>query len=712
MVDAAQEGPAQASAAEPREQLAAFAAESLDWHEVLDVFAQYAYSSLGRRMLRDLVPRSDDEARRALARTAEILAHRRVTEGPSMGGLTDPMPALERSRTFGRPLEEGQLSDLLRFLHASVGLRAWMLERAESLPTVALLADGLPDHEVLIARLGEALDGRGNLRDDASPMLARLRADIGDLSRTIDRKVSAIAQQSDLRVSLADGHAGQVHRRAGRPCLAVRAKARGRVRGIVHDHSQSGETVFVEPEAVVEPGNRLAACRVEESREVTRILAELTRIALDREPDIEDTCRRLGELELANLAASYALDFDARPARLPGSPGAAPALLLKAARHPLLALAEREGRLERAVPIDLRLGEDFDLLVVTGPNTGGKTLALKAAGLAALLTRCGLPLPCGEGTTVPLYDGVVADIGDEQEIRQNLSTFSSHLARIRAGLERATPHTLVLLDELGGGTDPAEGAALGEALLETLLERGSPTLASTHIGVLKEFAFRHARVENASAEFDLDSLRPLYHLLVGTPGESRALAIARRLGLPEDLVSRAEARLVKAPDETTELMEALRGSREEAERVRGRTEDRLREVERERDAQDQEREAMTRKGQLLEAEAQRSLEDRLREARPWLERLRAHLGQVPAEPRKVLGAQLDGLETALAGAGLTATRAEFLASLGKGQLVYLPRYRKRCSIVRVDRKRSEVTVRLGNQKLTVPFDDVTTYDVL
>ena len=301
-----------------RTELVAFAADSLDWNEVLDVFTGYAYSSLGRRMLRDLVPRSNEDAAEALARVTELMALRRVTEGPPMGGLTDPLPGLERARSFGRPLEESQLSDLMRFLLASVGLGRWMDERVESLPTVANLADGLPGHELLLARLGEALDGRGNLRDDATPVLARLRRDIVELARSIDRKVGAIAQQTDLRAVLADGHAGQVHRRGGRPCLAVRAKARGRVRGIVHDHSQSGETVFVEPEAVVEPGNRLAACRVEESREVTRILGELTRLVLESEEELVETCRRMGELELSNLAASYALDSDARPARLPG----------------------------------------------------------------------------------------------------------------------------------------------------------------------------------------------------------------------------------------------------------------------------------------------------------------------------------------------------------------------------------------------------------
>jgi len=366
--------------------------------------------------------------------------------------------------------------------------------------------------------------------------------------------------------------------------------------------------------------------------------------------------------------------------------------------------------LREVVPIDLRLSADFDVLVITGPNTGGKTLALKTAGIAALLARCGMPFPCAEGSTIPLYDGIVADIGDEQEIRQSLSTFSSHLSRVRDGIARATGKTLVLLDELGAGTDPDEGAALSEAVLELFLERGSPTLATTHIGKLKEFAFRHPRAENACVEFDPESLAPCYRILVGTPGESGALAVARRLGIPEVVVARAEERLVRRDAEIQELLAEVRVARVHAERVRSEAEERLEGVSRARREVDEERAAIARRGDLLEAEAQRGIEDRVRSSRAALERARSLLDQVPPKPREAIDAALAALEAEISGAALSERREAFLAGMKKGGWVYLPRYRQRCAIRKVDRARREVSVILGSMILKVPFDEVTWWD--
>ena len=556
------------------------------------------------------------------------------------------------------------------------------------------------------------VDERGNVVDDASPRLASLRAEIGELARHIDRGIRRIASRGDLRRFLGDGQAGRIHRRAGRQVLAVKAWHLGQVPGIVHDRSQSEGTLFVEPQELVEPGNRLQALRSDESREVARILAELTRRVLEEEDAIAETAGRVAELELAAVGARWALDVGGCPALLPGEPGAAGELLLRSMRHPLLVQEASEGHIPEAVPIDLRLGGDFDLLVITGPNTGGKTLALKSAGLAALLTRMGLPLPCEAGTTVPLYDGVVADIGDEQEVQQNLSTFSSHLKRISEGLARATPRTLVLLDELGGGTDPDEGAALGDALLEVLLERGVPTLASTHLGVLKEFAFRNARVENACAEFDSESLRPLYRLLVGTPGDSRALLIARRLGLEPDVVDRAEARLRRPHAEVERLMSDVRTSREAAERVRSEAEERLRGLEQEGRELEEERGELARSRAVLHEEADRALEERIRDALPRIQRARALLAQLPREKREELDNVLRELDEHLKGEVVGERRQAFLSGLRKGMLVFLPRYQRRCPVTRIDRQRRQLSVRLGKHVLTIPFDEVSAYEAL
>ncbi|MEO6711567.1 MAG: endonuclease MutS2, partial [Planctomycetota bacterium] len=367
----------------------------------------------------------------------------------------------------------------------------------------------------------------------------------------------------------------------------------------------------------------------------------------------------------------------------------------------------RVKQLESVVPIDVRLGAEFDLLVITGPNTGGKTLALKTVGAAALLARLGLPFPCDESSRVPLYAGICADIGDEQEISQSLSTFSSHLSRIRAGLARATPHTLLLLDELGGGTDPDEGAALSDAILEFLLERHVPAIATTHLSKLKEFAFRNARAENASVAFDAATLKPLYRLLIGTPGESCALLIARRLGLDPKICQNASERLVRRDRDVRELMDKMRGAREQAERARSDVEDRLRAVEAQGRQLVEERGAVARKSELLAGEAQIDLEERVREARRALSSAMALLPQLSANQAAAMREILERVESELSGASLTERRQAFLDSLEKNRYVYVPRLKKRVVIAKVDRNKRELSVRLGSLTVQVSFDEVT-----
>ncbi len=616
---------------------------------------------------------------------------------------------LADARTYGRAFEAGELRDLRRFFGGARRIRAWLAERAEAAPACARLAEGWPDFAALEERVDGVVDERGDVVDGASPRLGPLRREIAKLERRSEELVAELARTPKVRSLLTDG---QVHRRSGRPTLAVRARSAGRVRGIVHDHSQSGETAFVEPAAAVELGNCLAKVREDERREVALVLSELTRELLGHEDEVRAAAERLAELELAWIGAEFCRTYEARVPRVAGDEGAAEELVLRGARHPLLCEQVAQGRLDEVVPIDLRLGRDFDLLIVTGPNTGGKTLALKTAGLAALLARLGLPFPCESGTTVPLYEGIAADIGDEQEVDQNLSTFASHLARIRAGLERAGPRTLFLLDELGGGTDPDEGAALGEALLAHLLARAVPTLVTTHLGRLKEFAFRHARVENACAEFDVASLRPLYRLLVGTPGESCALAVAERMRLPAELVRDAAARVERRGEEQRQLLDDLRRVREDAERLRSEAEQRVEDLEERDRSLGADRARLEERRETLEAEAQRGLEERTRDARGVVERAQALLPQVGGPAARQLGELLAELDRTLTGASLTERRQAFLRELRKGVYVWLPRYKKRCVVSRVDRQRQQVRVRLGAMTVEVPFDDVTWYENL
>ncbi|MBK7643432.1 MAG: hypothetical protein IPJ19_10340 [Planctomycetes bacterium] len=683
-----------------------FAARPLDFESLRAVLERHAPSSLGQRALRELCPRAYEDARAALERTRETIELARAGRTPNFGGLCDPLPGLAHARQAGRPLEDENLVKLVGFFESSERLAEWLCS-LEGLPALSALGKRIPEFDVLLERLRATLDEQGRVRESASPALARLRKQEAEVGAELERTLRAILGRPDVRNVLSDPNPV---RRGGRAVLAIKAKSAMRIHGIVHDRSQTGETVFVEPREVVALGNRHSEIVSDERREVERILAELTREFLRHEHEIARACAALAELELAQIGALWALETRGRVPLLPREKGAAEGMLLRSARHPLLLEQQRLGRLQEVVPIDLRLGGDFDVLIITGPNTGGKTLALKTAGLFALCTRMGLPFPCDQGSTCPLYDGIVADIGDEQEISQSLSTFSSHLKRIREGLERATNATLVLLDELGSGTDPDEGAALSEALLEILLARKSPTLVSTHIGKLKEFAFRHPRAENACVEFDAQSLSPCYHLTVGMPGESGALVIARRLGLPAAIVDRAKERLVRRDEELTQLMADMRDARTQAERARGAAESRLEDAERMREEAVATRLALEQKGELLEAEAQQSIEERVRNATRVLERARALVDQLPAAQRSAMQQTLAELEAELSGSALSSRRAEFLDSLKKGSFVYVPRYKQRLAVQKVDRAARELTVQLGSMRMRLAFDEVSAWE--
>jgi DNA mismatch repair protein MutS2 len=683
-----------------------FAAGALDLAGLIELLLVHAASSLGQRVLRELAPLPDDEVRSALERMLEVESIERAGSSISLGGVTDPLPILAAAHE--RPLDDGELSRLRHLLGAVERLAQWFGTRDEW-PALQRVAAALPDLSVLRETLISTVDERGRVVDTASSLLARLRREERTIAQRIESSLRQLAARSDLRQHLTDG---RVYLRGGRQCLAVKAKASGRVPGIIHDRSQSEQTAFIEPKEVVEPANRLGETRLEERREVTRILSALSRTLLDHEGDLRAAGEGLGRIEMAQVAAEFGAKYDARVPLLEGQPGAPRGLLLRQARHPLLVAEEHAGRLDRVVPIDLRLGADFDLLILTGPNTGGKTLALKTAGLLALMVRCGLPIPVAEGSSMPLYRGVTADIGDEQEISQSLSTFSSHVQRIKAALERADRETLVLLDELGSGTDPDEGAALGEALLEEFLSRGAPTMVSTHLGRLKEFAYRNGRAENACTEFDVATLEPRYSVLVGVPGDSAALVIAGRLGLSGELLERASACLERRDGELVELMADVRAVRTQAEKTRFEAESSLVAASvREREVAQRSSE-FERKHELIEAEAQRGLEERLRGARSALERARSLLPQLASSQRDEMQKVLDDLDAGLSGAGLTERRSQFLASMKKGDLVYLPRYRQRCQIHRVHRDKSTVVVKLGSMKLSVDFDDVTLYESL
>ncbi|HKT39319.1 MAG TPA: endonuclease MutS2, partial [Ktedonobacterales bacterium] len=494
-----------------------------------------------------LAPSDDlNEVRRRLAYTTE--ARRLMDLRPDVGvrGARDVRPnaaAAER----GVVLSPADLYDVLVTLRSSGYVSKIIAKVDDSFPLMKALAEDLPMRPALEAHIAESVSEEGEVLDSASPELRRLRVEIRGAQQRLQERLSTLV--GEFRTALQEPI---ITMRNDRYVLPVRAEARSQVRGVVHDQSGSGATIFIEPLVVVEMNNRLRQLHLAEADEIERILRELSDEVAKEGPYIRLAVELLAEIDLHLAKARYASLIRA------GAPQVDPdgKLDLREARHPLLT--------GKVVPIDFRLGGDFSMVVITGPNTGGKTVALKTVGLLCLMAQSGMHIPARDDSVVPVYDAIYADIGDEQSIEQSLSTFSSHLSRIVEILRAALPGSLVLLDELGAGTDPSEGSALARAILSDLLKRGIATIATTHYSELKAFAHEEAGVANASVEFNVETLSPTYHLSIGLPGRSNALAIAARLGLPEEIITSAREFLGSAGVEMESLLEGLQADRRAA----------------------------------------------------------------------------------------------------------------------------------------------------
>ncbi|WP_291316975.1 endonuclease MutS2 [Desulfuromonas sp.] len=408
----------------------------------------------------------------------------------------------------------------------------------------------------------ESIGARGEVLDSASPELGDLRRQTLVLRSRIRRALEDLLVSERLAAAFQDRI---ITERGGRYVVPLRADHRGQVKGFIHDESASGQTLYLEPVAVLERNNELQALQRQEQREVERVLRRLSRAVRQASAELGENQEVLARLDLLSAAGQFALRSGGVAPQL----AEGPVVELRQARHPLLLFTGDGSPRDRpAVPVDLLLGEDSDTLVISGPNTGGKTVALKTAGLLVLMVRSGLPVPCRPDSRVGLFGKVFADIGDEQSIEEDLSTFSGHLTRIGQILEQADGDSLVLLDEAGTGTDPAEGGALAMAVLDSLRDRGARTIVTTHLNLVKGYAQIETGVENAAVEFDEQTLAPTYRLHYGIPGASSAFTIARRLGLPEDVLERAGGYLRDEEREGLNLLERLNRLRKELEQDR------------------------------------------------------------------------------------------------------------------------------------------------
>ncbi|HLB49723.1 MAG TPA: endonuclease MutS2 [Anaerolineales bacterium] len=542
---------------------------TLELPKILDRLASYCAFSGGAALARELTPTTDiDVARRLQQETTEARKLLSVKTDVTLGGARD-VRQFAADAAIGAVLMPGEILDLKNTLIAGRALKRTLSRLGDQFPRLAAIARGIDECPGIVEAIGRTIDERGEVLSSASDKLASIRHRLRVAHDRLLQKLQTILNSSRYATYLQENIITQ---REGRYVVPLKAEHKGKLRGIVHDQSSSGATIFVEPLATVELNNEWRKLQLEEQEEIRRILAELCKLIGEQAHAIQYTVDALAELDLAFAKAKYADAIRASEPVLhqisnlksqisnarqhPGS-----AIRLREARHPLLDPAT-------VVPVDFVLDDQTYVVVVTGPNTGGKTVSLKTVGLLALMAQCGLNIPVQSGSELSVFDAIYADIGDEQSIEQSLSTFSSHVTNIIGILKKAGSRSLVILDELGAGTDPAEGSALARAILSFLLDTGSTTLATTHYPELKVYAHTTPGVANASVEFDLETLAPTFHLTIGLPGRSNAFAIARRLGLEQTVIAEAQ-KMVPASDlEAEKLLDEIHRQRDLARRER------------------------------------------------------------------------------------------------------------------------------------------------
>lgn len=504
--------------------------KTLAYDKIKEMLTGCASSNLGKKLARELLPSSDfEEVGSRLAETDEAVLIME-TAAPPLGGIRDITSSLKKVK-LGAILDLGELVEVRSTMYAMRNVKYFFRDLSLEVPILKELARGMEILGELERHLENTIDEHGNIREDASVELRRINRELRATQAHIKDRMAGILHSAEYQKYFQDAI---VTVRDERYVIPVKQEYRSHFPGIVHDQSASGSTLFIEPMAVVEMNNDVKQLILARQQEMNRLMKQLSQEILRHHEDLASNCEILAEIDFSFAKAKLAREMEATCPRLNDEGHT----VLKQARHPLI---DRE----KVVPIDIVLGTDYSMLLVTGPNTGGKTVSMKTLGLLVLMAQSGLYLPTAPDSELAIYQNVYADIGDEQSIEQSLSTFSAHMTHIVKILGQVEKEDLLLLDELGAGTDPEEGAALAMSILERLLEIGTTTVATTHYSELKTFAYSRTGIENACVEFDVKTLRPTYRLLLGTPGASNAFAISRRLGLSEALILRAK-QLVEA----------------------------------------------------------------------------------------------------------------------------------------------------------------------
>jgi DNA mismatch repair protein MutS2 len=673
--------------------------QTLEFDKILAQVEEHASFSAGKEAVLALRPLTSlAEVEERLDETSEARLLLETRPSTHLGGAHDVRPAVRRAEV-GAALTPEELIQIGGTLGASARVRSAVLKGEIEIPWLRSQAESMTENRPLVDTLEQTFSERGEILDSASPNLRRIRADIRSAQGRLLDRLNAMVTSAEYRTALQESI---VTIRNGRYVIPVKQDARGKVPGVVHDQSASGQTIFVEPLVVTEMNNRLKELELAEQREIEHILSDLSGRVAAQAPALRATVDALAAVDAAFARARHAGALRAsRPAVNKDG-----RVSLVNARHPLLH--------ENVVPITIPLGEHFRVLVITGPNTGGKTVALKTVGLLSAMAQAGMHIPAEDESTVNVFGKIFADIGDEQSIEQSLSTFSSHMRTIVDMLPDIDDSSLVLLDELGAGTDPAEGSALARALLTTLLESGARAVVTTHYSELKTFAHEQEGVENASVEFNVQTLSPTYRLVVGLPGRSQALAIARRLGMPQRILDRARQNVSTGAVRVEKLLSQIQWERGEIGRLYQRVRDTHSDARKLRDRVQAEL-------RTLGAERETILARAREDAAEIVSELRARLREIESEARasasrreqREVRARVEEVQeataTALGALPATASRSataepSHLQPLRRGATVEILSLGQEGTVTTV--QDGEAEVQLGQFKMRRPVDDL------
>ncbi len=536
------------------------AIEKLDFHLIRSKLESCAVSEYGKERLRSMMPMTIfAEVRDELQRVGEMMALLTAGEQVPMHSIPDCRRALHRAGIEASILSAEDFRDIVTALRISRELKQYLARRSDRLILLPLYVPRLIEDKLLEYHIDRVVDEEGNVRDNASKELRRIRKDITEKSALLRRRMESLLKRVSGEQLVQEE---LVTMRDGRLVLPVKAEYKRQVHGFIHSSSATGQTVYIEPMETLELNNDIRDLQFDEQREIARILDELTVRLRASLPALHESLAAYSELDSLYARAYYGNSINASVPDI----HLERRLMIQQGRHPILLLHKKY---DAVIPMDITIGDPETTIIITGPNAGGKSVTMKTVGLLAMMTQCGVPTPCAQPSVFPMYDDILVDIGDEQSVENDLSTFSSHVQRLARIVASVTGKSLVLIDEIGTGTDPSEGSALGASILEYLTSRGGHVITTTHHGMLKAVAHEHPKMQNATMEFDLDSLQPTYRFRAGLPGSSYAFEITRRHGMRQEIIDRGREILDTKSDALEQLLvEVERKSQELGKRLR------------------------------------------------------------------------------------------------------------------------------------------------